>query len=94
MSSASCNRDSLLIVVEDEGARIPKEQLARIFQPFFTTKQKGKGLGLAITQRIVKEHGGKIRVESTPGVGTLVLLDFPVCQEKTVRNRAGSQKKK
>jgi signal transduction histidine kinase len=67
----------LHMVVEDEGAGIPKEHLDRIFQPFFTTKPQGTGLGLAITHQIVKDHGGDIKVESTPGTGTRVSLYFP-----------------
>jgi signal transduction histidine kinase len=67
----------LYMVVEDEGAGIPKEHLDRIFQPFFTTKPQGTGLGLAITHQIVKDHGGDIRVESNPGNGTRVSLSFP-----------------
>jgi two-component system NtrC family sensor kinase len=71
------NQGILHMVVEDEGAGIPKEHLDRIFQPFFTTKPQGTGLGLAITHQIVKDHGGEIRVESTPGTGTRVFLSFP-----------------
>jgi signal transduction histidine kinase len=68
----------LQMVVEDEGAGIPKENLDRIFQPFFTTKPQGTGLGLAITHQIVKDHGGKIRVESTLGNGTRFIMSFPI----------------
>jgi len=68
----------LQMVVEDEGAGIPKEHLDRIFQPFFTTKPQGTGLGLAITHQIVKDHGGEIRVESTPGNGTRFIMSFPI----------------
>jgi signal transduction histidine kinase len=68
----------LRIAVEDEGVGIPKENLARIFQPFYTTNSKGTGLGLAITQRIVTEHGGLIQVESQLGIGTRITLDFPL----------------
>jgi two-component system sensor histidine kinase HydH len=68
----------LRMVVEDEGAGIPKEHLDRIFQPFFTTKPQGTGLGLAITHQIVRDHGGDIKVESTPGNGTRVFLSFPI----------------
>lgn len=72
---------TLHMVVEDEGSGIPKENLDRIFQPFFTTKPQGTGLGLAITHRIVKDHGGEIKVESTPGNGTRVSMSFPALQE-------------
>jgi signal transduction histidine kinase len=74
----------LLIMIEDEGAGIPKENLDRIFHPFFTTRPQGIGLGLAITQRIVKEHGGEIRVESAPGSGTRFILSFPILEERPV----------
>jgi two-component system, NtrC family, sensor histidine kinase HydH len=67
----------LHMLVEDEGSGIPKENLDRIFQPFFTTKPQGTGLGLAITHRIVKDHGGEIKVESNPGNGTRVSMSFP-----------------
>jgi len=56
--------------VRDTGRGINKEGLKTIFKPFFTTKKKGTGLGLPICQRIVKNHGGHIYVESTPGKGT------------------------
>jgi two-component system sensor histidine kinase HydH len=72
------NQSILEMIVEDEGPGIAKEHLDRIFQPFFTTKPQGTGLGLAITQQIVKEHGGKIKIESTPGNGTRVVLSFPI----------------
>jgi len=68
----------LRITVEDEGVGIPKENLARIFQPFYTTNSKGTGLGLAITQRIVTGHGGLIQVESQVGIGTRITLNFPL----------------
>jgi len=74
---ASRNGGSLRIVVEDQGQGIAAEHLERMFKPFFTTKPKGTGLGMAITKRIVQEHGGEILVESSQGVGTRVSLDFP-----------------
>jgi two-component system sensor histidine kinase PilS (NtrC family) len=65
------------IAVCDEGVGIPMDALDRIFDPFFTTKRGGSGLGLAIVHRIVEQHGGSIRVESTPGAGTRFLLLLP-----------------
>jgi len=56
--------------VADEGAGIAEEDLRHIFSPYFTTKNGGTGLGLAICYRIIKEHGGLVRVESIPGKGT------------------------
>jgi signal transduction histidine kinase len=68
---------SIKFVVEDRGAGIPAENLERVFQPFFTTKAKGTGLGLPIAQRIVREHGGHIHVKSVPGNGTQFKIVLP-----------------
>ncbi|HID57540.1 TPA: GAF domain-containing sensor histidine kinase [Candidatus Poribacteria bacterium] len=63
--------DGMLITrIKDTGMGIPKPVMDRIFEPFFTTKEEGIGLGLSIVDRIVKEHNGKIEVESAPGEGT------------------------
>jgi two-component system, sporulation sensor kinase E len=61
----------------DTGGGIRPEDLAKIFQPYHTTKPGGHGLGLMIVQRIMREHGGHAAVESKEGVGTVVTLDFP-----------------
>ena len=60
----------LSIVVEDNGEGIPKENMDKLFDPFFSTKRKGTGLGLAIVKSIIEGHGGEIEVESEPGTGT------------------------
>ncbi len=67
----------IFISVTDTGAGIPPENLDKIFQPLFTTKAKGVGLGLALTKMIVDRHGGKIRVESQPGTGTTITVRLP-----------------
>jgi two-component system, NtrC family, nitrogen regulation sensor histidine kinase GlnL len=64
--------------IEDEGVGIKEEDLPHIFSPFFTTKNNGTGLGLAICYRIVKEHGGLIRVESIVGKGTTFRISLVV----------------
>ena len=70
-------QDWVEIAVVDEGVGIPMDALDRIFDPFFTTKRGGSGLGLATVHRIVEQHGGSIRVESTLGVGTTVRVRLP-----------------
>lgn len=62
----------------DTGVGINPTDLERIFYPFFTTKQKGSGLGLSIVHRIVEEHGGQILVESKPGQGATMILRLPI----------------
>ena len=72
-------RDHLVeISILDRGAGIPKEHVENIFNPFFTTKPDGVGLGLAIVSKIVDEHGGSIRVESEPGHGSAFRLFLPL----------------
>jgi two-component system, NtrC family, sensor kinase len=67
--------------VSDNGPGIPPENLQRIFQPFVSTKGKGMGLGLAICKEIVESHGGKIEVDSAPGVGTTFTVSIPLYVE-------------
>jgi two-component system sensor histidine kinase PilS (NtrC family) len=64
------------IAISDRGAGVPSDVLERIFDPFFTTKERGSGLGLATVHRIVEDHGGSVRLESTVGEGTTVRLRF------------------
>lgn len=61
----------------DSGAGIDQENLAKVFQPYHTTKKEGSGLGLMIAQRIMRDHGGQIGIDSREGVGTVVTLEFP-----------------
>jgi signal transduction histidine kinase len=62
------------ILIQDTGKGIKREDMKKIFHPFFTTKERGVGLGLAICQRIVRDHGGYIRVKSIPGKGTIFYI--------------------
>ena len=62
--------DGVWVSVADTGGGIPQEQINRIFEPFYTTKKKGTGLGLMIVQRIVRAHNGRIELESNVGRGT------------------------
>ena len=68
--------------VKDTGIGIKKEEVGRVFEPFYTTKSSGTGLGLAIAHRIMEDHGGAIQISSTPGVGTTVVMTFPVAVEE------------
>jgi two-component system, sporulation sensor kinase E len=70
--------DAVWVTVADTGCGIPEEQLEHIFEPFYTTKQKGTGLGLMIVQRIVRDHGGRIELESRVGKGTTFKLWLPL----------------
>ncbi|ACB75382.1 two-component system sensor histidine kinase NtrB [Opitutus terrae] len=69
--------DNVYLLFGDNGAGIKQEDLIRLFQPYHTTKAGGHGLGLMIVQRIMRDHGGQIGIESKEGVGTLVTLQFP-----------------
>lgn len=66
------------ISVHDNGKGIEKENLNKIFEPYYSTKKLGIGLGLSITKRLVEEHGGKIFIESEAGVGTTTKIEVPV----------------
>jgi len=69
---------SLEMVVRDTGSGIAPDHLGRIFQPFFTTKAHGSGLGLPITRRLVEDHGGQLRVESHLGYGSTFTVRLPL----------------
>jgi PAS domain S-box-containing protein len=70
--------EAVWMAVSDTGPGIPPDQLNRIFEPFYTTKNKGTGLGLLIVQRIIRDHGGRIELESTVGKGTTFKLWLPL----------------
>ncbi len=74
--------DAVWVSVADTGGGIPQEQLNRIFDPFYTTKKKGTGLGLMIVQRIVRAHGGRIELESQVGRGTTFRIFLPLHERR------------
>jgi len=76
------NSDGVWVGVTDTGGGIPQEQLNRIFEPFYTTKKKGSGLGLMIVQRIVRAHNGRIELESNVGKGTTFRVWLPLHERK------------
>lgn len=71
-------REGIWFSVNDTGGGIPQEKINRIFEPFYTTKKKGTGLGLMIVQRIVREHAGRIELESHVGRGTTFRIWLPL----------------
>ncbi|MDZ7265400.1 MAG: ATP-binding protein, partial [candidate division KSB1 bacterium] len=71
-------QDMVEILIKDTGCGIDPFDLKKIFQPFYSTKEKGAGMGLAICERIVQNHGGEIRVESRAGKGAVFLLALPM----------------
>lgn len=73
----------------DTGQGISAEQIGRIFEPYYTTKQDGSGLGLMIVQRIVREHGGTIEIESDAGRGTTFRIKLPIHERRTRLLEAG-----
>ena len=77
IAAAPTSRGRVEIDVEDTGVGIPPENLSRIFDLYFTTKEKGSGIGLSMVYRIVQLHDGEVEVQSTPGHGTTFRLIFP-----------------
>ena len=78
VQTARLDDGAIEVGVEDSGAGMPPERLTRIFEPFYTTKEGGMGLGLSICQTIVEEHGGRIRAENRPEGGARVSFTLPV----------------
>jgi len=82
--------DHVAVSFMDTGHGIAPEHIGRVFEPYFTTKTTGTGLGLMIVQRIVREHGGTLDVESDTGRGTTVRLKLPLTEKRTRLLEAGS----
>lgn len=88
LTVATVNGHNVSVVVGDTGSGIAPEHIHRIYDPFFTTKNRpkqggsgGTGLGLSVTYGIIQEHAGKIRVESKPGEGTQFFMEFPMIRK-------------
>jgi signal transduction histidine kinase len=76
LSTSNPTPREIEVVVEDTGIGIPEEDLGRVFEPFFTRRDDGVGLGLALAERVLDQHACRYRVESRPGVGTRFILIF------------------
>jgi len=72
------DKGEVRIRIIDTGGGIDPEQIPRLGEPFYTTKEKGTGLGLMVSRRIIQEHGGQIVISSEPGKGTTVDVILPV----------------
>ena len=81
--ATSSDTDDVLVTVRDRGAGIPEEHLPRLYDPFFTTKEegKGRGLGLAVVYAIVQEHGGKITARNREGGGAEFVVTLPAAEK-------------
>jgi len=79
--STKKTKEFVEVAFKDTGIGIPKEDMRRIFTPFFTRKAKGMGVGLAICKRFVENHGGKIEVESEEGKGSTFTVKLPTLQD-------------
>jgi len=80
--STSIKGSNAIIQVEDTGRGIPKEDMNKIFRPFFTTKPKGLGLGLAVCKKLIEAQGGKISVKSEIGKGTKFKIEIPIAKHR------------
>ncbi|CAH0345129.1 PAS domain S-box protein [Bacillus sp. CECT 9360] len=80
--SVKKDRNFALISVQDEGVGIPEERLSKIGEPFFSTKEKGTGLGLMICNKIIKNHGGNLHIKSKENEGTSVIILLPLFEDR------------
>lgn len=72
--------DNVILIIKDDGEGISEENLNKIFEPYFTTKDFGSGLGLTLVYKIIKEHNGEIQLKSKLGIGTSFIIKLPVPQ--------------
>jgi signal transduction histidine kinase len=85
---------SIIVQLSDSGVGIAEDDLARIFDPFFSTGKKGTGLGLWVTQDIVRQHGGRIEVSSDIGRGTVFSIILQVASAVLEATKEESTKTK
>lgn len=75
-----CLDDQLLLLIRDNGPGISSQQRERIFEPFYTTKSQGTGLGLAVVQSVIKAHKGKLTVTNQPNSGACFAIQLPLIE--------------
>ena len=83
----------VIVSFTDTGSGMSAENLSRVFEPYFTTKPSGSGLGLLIVRRIVREHGGELSIESTQGKGLTLAIRLPYVERRIRMLEAGETKK-
>lgn len=88
--SATAGEEAICLAVSDTGPGIPPEQQAAVFDPFFTTRQEGTGLGLAVVAAVVRNHQGRIELDSVPGQGCTFRLCLPRCQRQNPPDAEGA----
>jgi signal transduction histidine kinase len=91
-SAGGAGGERIRIVVRDNGCGLTAEEVARVFEPFYTSKPGGTGLGLAIVRRVVEAHRGHVHVVSAPGKGTSVVLELPTERRSEPIERSGRSK--
>ncbi|KIP20229.1 Sporulation kinase E [Anoxybacillus ayderensis] len=84
--SVSNIEEGIRIAIRDEGSGIPKEKIKKLGEPFYTTKERGTGLGLMVSYKIIEEHDGRIDVESEVGVGTTFYITLPITNDMQERD--------
>jgi two-component system sensor kinase FixL len=82
----SAEDDMIEMSVSDTGPGVSAEVRAQLFQPFFTTKRQGMGVGLSISRTIIEAHGGEIRAEDNPGGGALFRFTLPAVSNEEVQH--------
>ena len=85
-SRMEMDKKCVVVEFEDNGCGIPKDKLKRIFEPFYTTKSEGTGLGLAVSYGIIKNHRGTIKISSELGIGTLISIALPIIEQEAENN--------
>jgi two-component system, sporulation sensor kinase E len=80
--TCTIDEDNLRLSISDTGCGISAKDMGNIFEPYFTRKRAGTGLGLMIVERIVREHGAELAVESEPGKGTVFVVSFPLYSQR------------
>ena len=86
----SLDRGTATVIIRDNGCGIAQDKLAKIFNPFYTTKKNGTGLGMGIAKKVMDAHSGRIEVQSEPGTGTEFRLSIPLADAVRAQNQAAN----